>query len=215
MINNIYKNGAILAAFALATTGLIGLTFLGTKGQIEQQRNERLQATLVQVMPDDMHDNALAESCISLTNEALSAEETVSIYRATKAGDPIGFVIESTAPNGYSGNIHMLVGMLLDGTITGVRVLDHKETPGLGDKINLRISDWILSFNGKVVSPDNAALWDVKKNGGQFDQFTGATITPRAVVKQVELTALTAAEHTTEWLDMAANCQVVQEMSNE
>lgn len=215
MINNIYKNGAILSVFALVTTGLIGLTFLGTKGQIDQQRSARLQATLVQVMPDEFHDNALVESCISLTNKALSAAENVSIYRATKVGEAAGFVIESTAPNGYSGNIHMLVGVLLDGTITGVRILDHKETPGLGDKIDLRISDWILSFDGKTVNPDNAALWDVKKNGGQFDQFTGATITPRAVVKQVELTALTAVEFSTQWLDMTTNCQVTQEMSNE
>jgi electron transport complex protein RnfG len=97
-------------------------------------------------------------------------------------------VIETIAPNGYSGNIYILVGVLPNGHISGVRVLKHRETPGLGDKIELRKADWILSFNGKNLTEDNAERWAVKRDRGEFDQFTGATITPRAVVGAVRNT---------------------------
>ena len=89
-----------------------------------------------------------------------------------------------------SGNIRLLFGMTVDGEILGVRVLQHKETPGLGDKIETRISNWILSFNNKKITPDNLQDWAVKKDGGKFDQFAGATITPRAIVNQVKRSAL-------------------------
>ena len=107
----------------------------------------------------------------------------------------------------------MLVGMLLDGTVTGVRVLDHKETPGLGDKIDLRISDWILSFTGKIVSEATLNLWEVKKDGGQFDQFTGATITPRAVVNQVEQTVMFAINNAETILNATDSCSSIESAS--
>ena len=90
------------------------------------------------------------------------------------------------APDGYNGKIQLVVGLAGEGTVSGVRVLEHKETPGLGDKIELRISDWILGFNSLTLNSENITNWAVKKDGGQFDQFTGATITPRAVVKAVK-----------------------------
>jgi electron transport complex protein RnfG len=165
-------------------------------------------------MPSSFYDNALAASCTLVADERLASTPN-RVYRATKEGESIGFVVESTAPNGYSGKIHMLTGMLMNGTVTGVRVLDHKETPGLGDKIDIRISDWILSFNGQQVSEQNSALWEVKKDGGQFDQFTGATITPRAVVNQVELTIITAMENSALWAAADNNCDVPAETNDE
>lgn len=214
MMNNISKNSMILGAFALATTAMIGLTFVGTSDRITQQRLTLLQQTLEQVMPSSFYDNALAASCTLVADERLGSTPH-RVYRATKEGESIGFVVESTAPNGYSGKIHMLTGMLMNGTVTGVRVLDHKETPGLGDKIDIRISDWILSFNGQQVSEQNSALWEVKKDGGQFDQFTGATITPRAVVNQVELTIITAMENSALWAAADNNCDMPAETNDE
>ncbi len=100
------------------------------------------------------------------------------------------YAFETVAPDGYAGRIRLLVGITPTGTILGVRVLEHQETPGLGDKIETRISDWILSFSQQQLRSDNLADWAVKKDGGKFDQFAGATITPRAVVNQVKQSAL-------------------------
>ncbi|WP_100642014.1 electron transport complex subunit RsxG [Alteromonas facilis] len=215
MLNSVSKNGAILCGFAIVTTAAIVLTYQGTKEKIAQQRLSLLQATLQQVMPKHYHDNDLTQTCALVQHEDLAKSGMQRIYRAELGGKPTGFVLETTAPNGYSGNIHMLVGVTLEGTVTGVRVLDHKETPGLGDKIDLRISDWILSFAGKQVSDETVSQWGVKKDGGQFDQFTGATITPRAVVNQVEKAALSALGNSQEWLNLPVDCADTEGVSDE
>lgn len=106
-----------------------------------------------------------------------------------------GYALETVAPDGYSGAIRLIVGTDAKGAVSAVRVLAHKETPGLGDKIELKKSDWINSFVGKFLSHDNEANWAVKKDGGEFDAFTGATITPRAVVKAVKNLLLLQQEH--------------------
>ncbi|EQC1350519.1 electron transport complex subunit RsxG, partial [Escherichia coli] len=105
---------------------------------------------------------------------------------------PVAAVLETTAPDGYSGAIQLLVGADFNGTVLGTRVTEHHETPGLGDKIELRLSDWITHFAGKKISGADDANWAVKKDGGDFDQFTGATITPRAVVNAVKRAGLYA-----------------------
>lgn len=213
MIKSISRNGLILGAFALATTALIGITFLGTREQIAKQQFELLSKTLNDVMPESYYSNALIDDCLWVSDPVLHSEEPQRVYRARNSEQGTGFVVETTAPNGYSGNIHMLVGMLLDGTVTGVRVLDHKETPGLGDKIDIRISDWILSFTGERVTSDTADIWEVKKDGGQFDQFTGATITPRAVVNQIEATVLFATSNIETLLNTPSDCSLTQDNS--
>jgi electron transport complex protein RnfG len=123
--------------------------------------------------------------------ELLGSDEPKHVYRATKQGQAVAVAIESTAPDGYSGKIQLVVGITSSqddlATVTGVRILEHKETPGLGDKIDLRISNWVLDFDNQMYSDAIAPNWAVKKDAGQFDQFTGATITPRAVVKAVKL----------------------------
>lgn len=215
MINSISKNAGILGGFAVITTLLIVATFMGTRDRIEQQRLNVLQQTLNQVMPDEHHDNQLSQTCLRVNHPALSSQQAKRLYPAYLNGQLNGVVVESTAPNGYSGNIHMLMGVLLDGTVTGVRVLEHKETPGLGDKIDTRVSDWILSFANKQVASESDPNWDVKKFGGQFDQFTGATITPRAVVKQVEKTTWFASQNAMNWLENASPCQEGVESNDE
>ncbi len=186
MLTAIRKNGLILAAFACLSTGVVALTHQLTESQIKKQENIQLLSVLNQVIPKKLHDNELAQSCILLNDPALGTDNDMPAYVATLNGQPSAIAIEAIAPDGYNGAIKVIIGVKNDGTITGTRVLAHNETPGLGDKIDLRISDWILSFKGKSVTADNEAQWKVRKDGGQFDQFTGATITPRAVVKAVK-----------------------------
>jgi electron transport complex protein RnfG len=107
------------------------------------------------------------------------------VYRARKYGWPVAVVLAPVAPDGYNGTIRLLVAIKMDGTLAGVRVIQHRETPGLGDAIEAERSDWILGFDGKSLNDPVQEKWKVKRDGGDFDQFTGATITPRAVVKAV------------------------------
>ena len=181
------KNGLTLALFAVFTTGLIALTFFGTKQQIAAQQQKKLLAILNAVIAKDSYDNDIQHDCTLVRSpEYLGSDQENHIYRARKGEQAVAAAIKTTAPDGYSGKIQLVVGISGDGIVTGVRILEHKETPGLGDKIDLRISDWILSFNGVPLDQQNSRRWAVKKDGGSFDQFTGATITPRAVVKAVK-----------------------------
>ncbi|MEZ9365696.1 electron transport complex subunit RsxG [Vibrio sp. 10N.286.49.E11] len=186
MLNAIKKNGLVLAIFACASTGLVAVTHYLTKDQIKQQEQAQLLSVLNQVIPHDQHDNELFSSCTLVQAEELGTEQAMPAYIAKLNGEPSAIAIEAIAPDGYNGAIKVIVGMKTDGTILGTRVLSHQETPGLGDKIDLRVSDWILSFAGKQVTDSNLDRWKVRKDGGDFDQFTGATITPRAVVRSVK-----------------------------
>ncbi|WP_186170517.1 electron transport complex subunit RsxG [Vibrio chagasii] len=186
MLNAIKKNGLVLAIFACTSTGLVAVTHYLTKDQIKQQEQAQLLSVLNQVIPHDLHDNELFSSCTLVQAEELGTEQAMPAYIAKINGEPSAIAIEAIAPDGYNGAIKVIVGMKIDGTILGTRVLSHQETPGLGDKIDLRVSDWILSFAGKQVTDSNLDRWKVRKDGGDFDQFTGATITPRAVVKSVK-----------------------------
>ncbi|MFH4756172.1 electron transport complex subunit RsxG [Vibrio alginolyticus] len=188
MLTAIRKNGLTLAIFACATTGLVALTQYLTKDQIKVQEQKQLLSVLNQVIPENMHDNALTQACTMFTSPDLGTLRAMPAYLATKNGEPTAIAIESIAPDGYNGEIKVITGIDNQGNILGTRVLNHQETPGLGDKIDLRVTDWILSFTGKQVTESNWNSWKVRKDGGDFDQFTGATITPRAVVKVVRNT---------------------------
>jgi electron transport complex protein RnfG len=113
-------------------------------------------------------------------------DDAIRVYRARYDGDPVALVLNMVAPDGYNGDIRMLVAVNADGTISGVRVVAHRETPGLGDPIERRRSDWILSFDQRSLGNPDEQGWAVRRDGGQFDQFTGATVTPRAVVEAVQ-----------------------------
>jgi len=186
MKETILKNGLMLTVFAVITTALIALTFFGTADRIEAQQQAKLLEVLNEVVPKSMHDNALYDDCIEVDAAALGGNKPHLVYRATRNGEPQALVLEATAPDGYSGNIELVIGVDTTMKVLGVRVIEHKETPGLGDKIELAVSDWILSFTGTTYSSQSEKVWQVKKDGGEFDQFTGATITPRAVVSSVK-----------------------------
>ncbi|NMP32764.1 electron transport complex subunit RsxG [Thalassotalea sp. M1531] len=202
----IEKNAKILALFAIACTAVVGLTYELTKGRIKQQEQQELLSTLHAIVPDDAHDNDMSAHCISVNDPLLGANEEQIAYLATKNEQPIAAAITTIAPDGYNGKIHLIVAVNVDGSISGVRTLKHKETPGLGDKIELRKSDWIKDFSGKTLEQLLSNRWAVKKDGGMFDQFTGATITPRAVVKAVKNTAAYFNKHKTTLFEQTNIC---------
>lgn len=186
MLNAIKNNGATLALFACACTALVSVTNYLTKDTIRKQEQEQLKSVLNQVVPKSLHDNELYSACTMVYSSEIGAEDGLPAYVAVKNGQPSALALEAIAPDGYNGKIKLIIGIDYSGQVTGTRVLSHQETPGLGDKIDIRITDWIDSFTGQSVTEGNEPLWRVKKDGGQFDQFTGATITPRAVVKAVK-----------------------------
>lgn len=183
---SILRNSMILGLFAVATVGMIAVTQQTTAERIsEAQRRVQLSA-LNEIVPHDQHDNDLLTDSFSVQDrQYLSLSAPADAYRARQGERVSAVILPVVAPDGYSGRIDLLVGIRADGTIAGVRSVSHRETPGLGDKIETAKSQWILSFNGKSLSMPIPEQWAVKKDGGQFDQFTGATITPRAVVKAV------------------------------
>lgn len=207
MINAMKKNGGLLAIFALLATTLVSVTNLLTEDRIQEQQQKELLKVLNQVIPADSHDNELYKSCTLITNEQyLGTPTPMPAYVAEKAGQKTGIAIEAVAPDGYSGAIKLVVGLNINGKVTGVRVLNHNETPGLGDKIDTRISNWINSFTGKKVNGEKDTRWAVRKDGGEFDQFTGATITPRAVVGAVKRVSLYYQQNKQHIFDQPLNC---------
>lgn len=176
----------ILAGFALIASVLLGVTNCSTEGTIQQRLAEDLQNSLAEVVPAELHDNDMLQDTriIPSAEYNIAADETV-VYLAKKAGLVTAVCFKFTAPDGYSGAINMMMGVDRDGNILGVRVLSHKETPGLGDKIEVAKSNWILDFVGKSLANLTPTQWAVKKDGGEFDQFAGATITPRKSVQAI------------------------------
>ena len=197
------RYGALLGLVALLCTAISSGIFFLTKGKIDDAMAAQQRELLLQVIPQNYFDNNPAESGAIPQDERLQGIQ--KIYLAKKNGQISAYAYETTAPDGYSGNIRLLVGLTPQGEVLGVRVIEHHETPGLGDKIELRISDWILSFNNQPINNDNLSEWAVKKDGGKFDQFSGATITPRAIVNQVKRSALV----------MLANSTALESLSNQ
>lgn len=181
---SITRNSWLLAMFAVATTLLIAGTYLLTKERIGEQKRMAEEKALLEIVPRERHDNSMLDDIITVGPESqgLNLTENKRIYRARRGDVVIAAIIPVRAPDGYTGDIDLIVGVNADGSVAGVRALSHKETPGLGDKVDIRKSNWILGFDGHSLDNPAPAGWAVKKDKGVFDQFTGATITPRAVV---------------------------------
>ena len=187
----ILMSGAFLWLFAVAGTTLVAFTEYSTSSAIAENERQLLLRNLYALLPRDKLDNDIATDTRTLAaSPLLGTEMEMPVYRARQTGEPVAVVFNSIAPNGYSGRIHLLVGVYVDGSLAGVRVVKHAETPGLGDAVEIRKSPWIKSFDGKSLDNPEASRWAVKRDGGDFDQFTGATISPRAVVKAVHNTLL-------------------------
>lgn len=182
----IIRVAAILTLFAVLGSGLVTFTYQITAPHIAVNERATLLRTLNALISQDQYNNDLFNDFIWVQNEdLLGTNQPVTLYRARKAGQPVAALLTPVAPDGYNGAIHLLVGINYNGTLLGVRVISHQETPGLGDYIETRRSNWILDFKGRSLTNPNESGWRVKRDGGVFDQVTGATITPRAVVKAV------------------------------
>lgn len=181
---SITKNSILLALFAVCTTALIAGTHLLTKDDIALQKRHAEEKALLQIIPRDLHDNSMLDDTVDVgpQDAGLGLREEKSIYIARQGDSVTAVIIPVVAPDGYTGDIELIVGVNKDGTIAGVRALAQRETPGLGDKVDIKKSDWVLSFNGRSLTNPTLEGWAVKRDKGVFDQFTGATITPRAVV---------------------------------
>ncbi len=186
----------VLAVFAAVGVGLVALTEDATRDRIEANERAFLLRTLNDVLPPDRYDNDLFNDTIQVSDtELLGTREPATVYRAYRDGRPEAVILTPVAPDGYSGVIRLLVGIDAEGRVTGVRATAHRETPGLGDAIEAERSGWILKFEGRSLGDPPLARWAVRRDGGEFDQFTGATVTPRAVVKAVRNALVYFAAH--------------------
>ncbi|EGV27778.1 electron transport complex, RnfABCDGE type, G subunit [Thiorhodococcus drewsii AZ1] len=185
-----YQAG-LLGGFTLLAAALLVIGDLATEGAIEQRHAEDLKASLTQVIPPEIHDNDLLANPLVIKGDD---GQDVVVYRALKGLDVTG-VAYRIVGFGYAGEIDSILGLDAQGRIIGVRVLAHAETPGLGDKIEVAKDDWILGFNGRSLGDPPLERWGVKKDGGDFDQFSGATITPRGVVRSIREGLQFFAEH--------------------
>lgn len=180
------RSALTLLVFALICTALLAGSHALTQSTVEQNQLAARQLLVGQTLPAGSYDNTPAQSIIHLAPAVarqLNQSDAANVYIARKQGQVVAYVFEATAPNGYSGNIRLLVGVYKNGSVSGVRVVSHKETPGLGDYIDSVQSSWANQFTGKILTDEHS--WKVKKDGGQFDYMTGATISARAVTGAV------------------------------
>lgn len=187
----VLRSSALLGLIALLGTALLATVNDLTYERIIEQENNRILQQLHQIIPINYFNNDLLMDKVKIEDEIFFPKATpITVYRARMDGKPVAVMMIVTAKDGYNGDIRLLAGINSDGTVLGVRVVSHRETPGLGDPIELAKSDWILGFNERSLGDPGTEGWAVKKDGGQFDQFTGATISPRAVVRAVQNTLL-------------------------
>jgi electron transport complex protein RnfG len=180
MIKLILKSGLLLAIFTLVSIFFVSWTQDITKDKIQYNEEQLLILRLGELITD--YDNDILQDKYSKQLTLHGTNQTLNIYPAKRDNKIIAYLIEHTYPNGYNGDIRLLTGVSTDKKLLGVRVIAHKETPGLGDKIETKKSNWIEQFSGLSLSNPNKNNWKVKRDGGVFDSFTGATITPRAIV---------------------------------
>ena len=185
------RTAAILFVFVIIFTGLLSGAYLWTKPAIEASATEEKMKLVNEVLPASEYDNALLSDTLSLpATPELGLAEASTLYRARKAGQPVAAIFEAVAPDGYAGKIRLIIAIRHDGRIAGVRVTQHRETPGLGDYIETKkdrnkTKPWITQFNGMALAEVTDKEWKVKKDGGTLDYHAGATVTPRAVAKAV------------------------------
>ena len=186
MSRNILVSALILGVFGFIGATLVAVTEFGTHERILENERQALLRQLYEIVPKEQVDNDILAHPLTVSARDALGQETSVIYVGEKGNQLSAMVFEATVPDGYSGPIRLLVGVDRNGVLLGTRVIAHKETPGLGDKIEKEKSDWILGFTGKSLTNPKLDRWKVKKDGGDFDQFTGATVTPRAVVNGVK-----------------------------
>lgn len=210
---SITRNAIGLALFAFITAGVIGLVQVTSSDRIARNIAEAQAKALYEITPKSSVDNDVLADTLDLTSESSKQLFKVNLLGPLATGATAHFaktngqthtiIFPTVAPDGYTTKISLLVGIKVDGSLAGIRIVEHRETPGLGDKVELKKSDWVLSFDGKSLTNPDSDNWKVKKDGGEFDQFTGATITPRAIVSAVHRTLTFFNDHKDQLLSMA------------
>lgn len=185
----VWKSGVTLAVIAAFCTALVAFTHSQTAERIGANEKAWIERSLQPALAGLFFDSAVTESKIVIpAPHDLPGTDDAIIYRVYAAEQPVAALFVVSARDGYAGPIRFLAGVSMDGTVTGVRVIEHRETPGLGDRIELTKSDWVLQFDGTSLRSPDAANWSIKGDSGSFDQLTGASVTPRAIVKAVKQT---------------------------
>ena len=188
---SIVKTGLTLAVIAAICTALVALTFQATRERIAANEKALLEQSLQPALAGTFYDSGVSESRLVLPPpHGLPGNDPAVIYRVFAEGEPVAALFAVTARDGFSGPIRILVGIGVDGTVTGVRILQHRETPGLGDKIESTRSDWVFQFDGRSMGNPVATGWAIEVDGGEFDQLTGASVTPRAIIKAIRDTLI-------------------------
>jgi electron transport complex protein RnfG len=182
--------GAVaIVVLAIAAAMALSLLDRTTHARVERNAQEWLMQRIDILVPPAARDNdVLTDKALAIAPDLLGISRPVAIYRARKAGQPVAAIIHTTAPDGYRGPIELLIAIDAGGTLIGVQVVRHRETPGLGDAFENRNRDWLPKFRGRSLENPPQQRWAVRSDGGDFDAFTGATITPRAIVKSVRRT---------------------------
>jgi len=195
-----YHAGLLWAMAAICSAALV-MGYKATYLDIKQRMREDMQASLQQVIPSQLYDNDILANKIEIPvdSKVMAGKSVIQVYRASKENKITALAYQLTG-NGYAGPIEIMLGVDINGKVLGTRVISHSETPGLGDKIEIQRNNWIESFIGLTLGNPPISKWKVKKDGGQFDQFTGATITPRAVVRAVKQGLEFFQQHRTELL---------------
>lgn len=191
MRDHIAKNGVTLAIIAAVCTGLVATTYQLTRERILANEQAWLEKSLEPVLSGLSYEGSISESKLVLqAPHGLPGRDDAIIYRVYADNKPLAALFAVTAPDGYAGPIRLLLGVSYDGVVTGLRILEHRETPGLGDKIDASRSDWVYQFDGRTLGDPAAKAWFIQRDGGYFDQLSGASVTPRAVIKAVRETLL-------------------------
>jgi electron transport complex protein RnfG len=203
-----YQSG-LLGGIGLLTSVILVIADVETHDAINLAKAADKKASFEQVLPSSLYDNDLLKDTLVIPNTASEAKgESTTVYLARDENRQIVAVAFEQVGYGYAGAINVVMGISRQGEILGVRVLSHAETPGLGDKIEAKRNDWILKFNGLSLNNPEESKWKVKKDGGYFDQFSGATITPRAVVKTVKQGLTFFAQHREQILTQETNSPI-------
>ncbi len=190
-MNSVIRSGLTLAAIGAVCAALVSSTYMLTRDRIAANEQAWLEKSLEPALAGIFFDGGVSESMLVIpVPHELPGADDVIVYRVYADNRPVAALFAVTAPDGYAGPIRILVGIEYDGTVTGIRILEHRETPGLGDRIVSSRSDWVFQFDGRSIRNPIAGGWAITSDGGQFDQLTGASVTPRAVITAIRETLI-------------------------
>lgn len=204
--SSVLRSGATLATIAAICTALVAFTYRLTDARIAANEQAWLEQNLQPALAGLAYDGGIGDSRITIpAPHELPGTEDALVYRVYSSGAPVAALFVVNARDGYAGPIRLLVGIAIDGRVTGVHVLEHRETPGLGDLVETSKSDWAQQFTGRSLRDPVASGWGIRRDGGAFDQLTGASVTPRAIVTAVYRTLEYFAANRDTLFAMAAN----------